>query len=149
MPAVLSTTPKTRTIFGREPAAWIGLLEAAVVLAIAFPLGVDQEVLGPVMAVVTAAAGAYTAWATKDKALGYIVGLVKSLAILVAVFGLTLTDAQVGAVVALVTVGFGFLQRSQTAPVVEYGQELVDEPEAPASLVPDDEPGEHRKDEQP
>lgn len=112
------TTPsRAVTIFGREPAAWVGLIEGILAVLVAFALGVSQDTFGPILAVVSAAAGAYTAWATKDTMLGVIVGLVKAIVGLTAVYGLALSDEQVGAVIALTAVVVGFFQRTQTSPV--------------------------------
>lgn len=130
--SVIATAPRAVTIFGREPAAWVGLIEAALSILLAFSLGVSQDTFGPILAVVVAAAGVYTAWATKDTMLGVIVGLAKAVLVLAAVYGLTLTDSQTGAVVALVTVVVGFWQRSQTSPVADpvspSPQQVVESP---------------------
>jgi uncharacterized membrane protein YccC len=109
----------TPSIFGREPAAWVGLIEAVLTILLAFAIGVSQETYGPILAVVTAALGVYTALVTRDTALGAIVGLVKAVLVLAAVYGLTLTDGQTAAVISLVTVVVGFFQRTQTSPVGE------------------------------
>lgn len=110
---------KTKTIFGREPAAWLGLIEMVLTLLMAFSFGVDQTTFGPIMAVVTAVFGVYTAWVTKDTLLGVIVGLAKSGFVLMAVYGFTFTDAQTGAVIGVITVVVGFFNRTQTSPVLE------------------------------
>lgn len=124
-----------RSIFGREPAAWVGLIESGLMLLLAFGLGVTQTTYGPILAVVVAAFGVYTAWATRDTALGAIVGLVKAGVVLGAVYGFTLTDGQTGAIVAGVTMLVSFFQRTQTAPV----DQPVDP--SPAQVVPVNEPG--------
>lgn len=111
----MNTTP--RSIFGREPAAWVGLIEGVLTLALAFGLGINQVTFGPIMAVVVATFGLYTAWATRDTALGAIIGFAKAALTVGAVYGLTLSDSQTGALIALVTVVFGFWQRTQTSPV--------------------------------
>ncbi|WP_076260900.1 hypothetical protein [Intrasporangium flavum] len=116
---VIVDPPKAITIFGREPAAWLGLIEAVLGVALAFGLGISQDTFGPIMAVVSAMVGVYSAWATKDTMLGVIVGLVKALVTLVAVYGLTLSDSQVGAVLAVTAVVVAFVQRSQTSPVID------------------------------
>ena len=108
---------RAQTIFGREPAAFVGLIEAVLTVLLAFQLGISQASFGPWVAVVTALGGVYTAWATRDTLLGVIVGLVKSTLVLAAVYGLTLSDAQTGALVALTTVVVSFFQRTQTSPV--------------------------------
>lgn len=101
---------------GREPAAWVGLIEGLLAVLAVFALGVTTESAVIIMAVVSALAGVYTAWATKDTALGAIVGLAKATITLVAFYGLSLTDGQQGALMALVPVLFGFWQRTQTSP---------------------------------
>ncbi len=104
---------------GREPAAWVGLIEAVLALLVVFAIGVNPESAVLIMAVVSALAGLYTAWATKDTALGAILGLSKATISLVAYYGLTLTDGQQGALMAIVPVLFGFWQRTQTTPVAD------------------------------
>lgn len=116
-PTAVLDPPRAVTIFGREPAAWVGLIEAILAVLVAFALGISQETFGPILAVVSAAAGVYTAWATKDTMLGVIVGLAKAVIGLTAVCGLTLTDQQVAGVIALTAVTVGFFQRTQTSPV--------------------------------
>jgi hypothetical protein len=118
-------------ILGREPAAWVGLAEAVLTLLLAFGIGVNQETFGPIMALVTAGAGLLTAWATKDTALGAIVGFVKACLTLFAVYGLDLTDQQTGAVVGATVVLVAFFQRTQTSP------EWFPPPEPPVTFPPD------------
>jgi hypothetical protein len=104
-------------IFGREPAAIVALIEAILALALAFGIGLTTETLGATMAVVTAAAGLYVAWSTRDTLLGATVGLIKSALILAACYGLTLSDQQSAALIALVVVAFGLFNRQVTSPV--------------------------------
>ena len=102
----------------REPAFWVGLIEAGLALILSFqilPITEAQMVL--IMAVVTAGLGAYTAWRTKDTMLGVGVGFAKALLALGVGFGLTLTETQTGAIIAFVTVALGAFQRTQTAPL--------------------------------
>ncbi|WP_191564708.1 hypothetical protein [Janibacter melonis] len=109
--------PRAATILGREPAAWVGLIEATIALLVVFALGVTTESAVLIMAAVSAAAGIYTAWATKDTALGAILGLAKAVISLTAYYGLQLTPEQQGALMAIIPVVFGLFQRTQTAPV--------------------------------
>lgn len=111
--------PVALKIFGREPAAWIGLIEGILTLLMAFAIGVSQETFGPIMAVVVALGGAYTAWATRDTMLGAVTGLAKSLLVLLAVYGLTLTDQQTAAIMGAVSLVVGFWQRTQTSPTID------------------------------
>lgn len=130
--------PRAQTIFGREPAAWVGLIEAVVALLVVFALGVTTSSAVLIMAVVSAAAGVYTAWATRDTSLGVILGLVRAVISLAAYYGLDLTEGQQAALIALVAVALGFWQRTQTAPVADpvdpSPQQVV--PVAPPSGVP-------------
>lgn len=112
---------RARTIFGREPAAWVGLIEGVVALLVLLPvasaLNIGPEWAVLFMAVVSAGAGLYTAWATKDTALGAITGFVKATIGLVAYYGLELDPEVQASVMALVPILFGFFQRTQTSPV--------------------------------
>lgn len=116
-----AAAPRPITILGREPAAWVGLIEAALALLVLLPFaqrfGLTPEWGVLVMAVVSAAAGVYTAWATKDTALGAILGLVKAGIGLAAFYQLELDPGQQAAVVAFTAVVVGFFQRTQTTPV--------------------------------
>lgn len=117
----MSTNPVGRRIFGREPAAWVGLIEATLAFLVLFPavsaLGMTQEWATLVLAVVSAAAGVYTAWATRDTALAAILGLIKAAVGLTAFYGFALDTAQQAALLAAVAVVVGFFQRTQTTPV--------------------------------
>lgn len=105
-------------IFGREPAVYVGLVEAVLTVLLAFGLGITQTSYAPWVALVVALGGAYTAWATKDTMLGVALAVVKALIVLVTVYGLTLTDAQTGAIIGAVSIVIGFFQRTQTSPAV-------------------------------
>lgn len=116
----MSTTPnKAVTIFGREPAIWVGLIEAALVLTLSFTAFISSEQTALVMAVVTAAAGFYVGWATKDVGLARVIGLIKAVTALLVGFGFNLTDAQNGAILAFVSVGFALINRDRTSPVAD------------------------------
>lgn len=113
--------PAARRLFGREPAAWVGLVEAVFALAVLFPavnaLGMTQEWATIILALVSAGAGVYTAWATRDTALGAILGFVKAGIGLVAYYGADVSTDQQAAILAASAVLFGFFQRTQTTPV--------------------------------
>lgn len=114
-------------IFGREPAAWVALIESALVLAVAFGLGWSAEQVAAVIAVVTALGGVYLAYVTKDTLLGVTVGLAKSVLALLVGFGVDVSAEVAAAVIGFVTVTLGFWQRTQTSPLAvptfeEYGE---------------------------
>lgn len=121
MSVAVLDAPKGITIFGREPASVLSGIEALLTLVIAFGLGqglgIDQNFYGPFIALVSAGIGAYIAYATKDTGLGYYLGFVKAAVAMVAVYGFTITDAQLGALLAVVTVGVGLFNRQATSPV--------------------------------
>jgi uncharacterized membrane protein len=104
-------------IFGREPAFYVGVIEALVAVLVTFNLpGLSTEQAGLVVALVVAIGGALTAWATRDTLLAALVGVVKAGLILGVGYGLTVTDEQIGLIAALVSViGSGYL-RTQTSP---------------------------------
>jgi len=105
-------------IFGREPAAWVALVEAAIALGVCFGLlGLTGDQVGLVMAFVSAAGGAFIAWRTREISLGIILGLVRAVIALTAGFGLPLTAGQTTAVIVFVTVVTGLFNRTQTSPL--------------------------------
>lgn len=107
-----------QTIFGREPAAIVALIEGALTLAVTLGLSVSSNQIGLIAAVVTAAFGVYLAWATKETLLGVTTGLIKAMAAVAVGFGAHLAPEQTGALIAFVTVAFGLYQRTQTSPAV-------------------------------
>lgn len=105
-------------IFGREPAAIIGFIEAVLAMVLSFGwFDLSQEKVGLIMAVVTAAFGVYTAYVTSETLLGAVIGFAKAALALGAVYGLSLSDQQTGCVIALITMSFGLYQRTQTSPL--------------------------------
>lgn len=107
-------------IFGREPAIIVGLIEGILVLALSFGMfDLTQATIGVIMAVVVSGLSLYTAYVTKDTLLGAVVGFSKAVLALGAVYGLTMTTEQTGALIAFITLAFGFLQRTQTSPAVQ------------------------------
>ena len=106
-------------IFGREPAVFVGLIEAVLVLLLSFGLfDLTQNTIGLIMAVVVSAFGLYTAYVTNETLLGAAVGFVKAAFALAAVYGLALTTEQTGALIAVLTVTLGMYQRTHTSPLV-------------------------------
>lgn len=104
-------------LFGREPAAWVGLIEAALVLTVALGwVSITSDQTALIMAVVVSAFGVLTAYLTQDTMLGVLVGLTKAVIALVIGFGLTLTPELTAAIIAFVTIAVSFFQRTQTSP---------------------------------
>jgi hypothetical protein len=118
-------------LFGREPVAVISVAETilALILGLAH---VDAEKIGVIMAVVTALAGLFNAWATYDTMLSAVVGLAKAAFALVIAFGFNLSDQLTGTLIMTVTVVLGLIyNRSATSPAV-----------TPSFSTPDTVPGE-------
>lgn len=110
---------KDYLFWGREPAALAGVLQAFVALALAsnvVNLSGDQVGLG--MAFVAAGAGGFVAWRTKHVTLAILVGLANAAVALGAGFGLALPAGQTAAAIGVITVLFGFFNRTQTSPAV-------------------------------
>jgi uncharacterized membrane protein len=106
-------------IFGREPAALIGVLEGILAFALTLNVfGLTADSIGAIMAVVVAAFGLYSAYVTRDTLLGVAIGLAKAVIALFAAYGLPLSPDKTGALIALITVVFGLFQRTQTDPLV-------------------------------
>lgn len=108
---------KTPTIFGREPAVWVGLIESFLLVLLAFGLGINSETYGPWLAFAVAFGGAVTAWLTKDTLLSALVGAFKAGLVLVTIYWIDLTEQQTAALIGLATFAIGGWLRSQTSPV--------------------------------
>jgi hypothetical protein len=105
-------------ILGREPAAWSGLIQALLALALSVDrFNLSNEKVGLIMAVVAAVFGVYNAWVTASTMLGVIVGLANAAFALMAGYGFELSTATTAAVIALVSAAVGFFQRTQTSPL--------------------------------
>ena len=112
----------TTKIFGREPAAVVGLIQAVLALAVSFGwlawLGISgQHELGLFMAVVIGLLDLYVAWSTRSTLLAAAIGVFKALMAFVAIYGFQLTTEQTGTAIAVITFGLALIQRSQTTPV--------------------------------
>lgn len=105
-------------IFGRDPAFWVGVIEAAIAVLVTFKLhGLSNEQAGLWVAAIVALGGVLTAWTTRDTMLAALVAFVKGLLVLGVAYGLHVTQEQIGLIAALVTTfGAGWL-RTQTSPV--------------------------------
>jgi hypothetical protein len=101
----VSVFPEGFKLFGREPAFFVGVIEAVLVLLLSFGIpGLDQDTVGVIMAAVVATLGLVAAYATKTTLYSALVGFAKAALVLAATFGLPLTDAQIAAVLAVVAV---------------------------------------------
>jgi hypothetical protein len=114
----------TKTIFGREPAVAIALIESGLALAVLLFLHWSSEQTALVMATVVASFGLYTAWVTKDTMLGVVVGLTKAVIALAIGFGFHLSPDVTAALIAFVAVLMGAFNRQSTQPFIPYAKGL-------------------------
>jgi uncharacterized membrane protein YdbT with pleckstrin-like domain len=104
-------------IFGREPAVLAGVIEAAIMVAVA--VGIvhwDAEQIGSIMAVVTIVFGIIVAYLTHDVLLGLFTGLIKAGGALLIAFGLSVNPDVTATLTALVVALAALFQRTQTSP---------------------------------
>ncbi len=102
-------------IFGREPALIVGFIGS--ILAIVVALNVPWMTAGQAAAVVAVLTGVVTAATTRPVAPGLFAGLVAAVAALLAQYGLSLSDALIGAITFSVLAGFAlFGVRNQVTP---------------------------------
>lgn len=106
-------------VFGREPAAWVTLIEATAMIVGVQLLNWSVEQVAVVVAVASAILAVYVAYVTKDTMLAVIVGLGKALITLAIAFGLEIPDDRAALYIALITAVVGFWNRSQTAPLLK------------------------------
>jgi hypothetical protein len=135
----LTTGPSKVTIFGREPSVWVGLIESGLAALTAFGIGqwagLTQETYGTWVVLIAALSGFLTAFLTKDTMLGVTLGLFKAVVAFIAIYGLSLTDQQTGAVIAFLPLLVSLYQRTQTAPIVN-GEVLARDPVEVVATVP-------------
>lgn len=114
----------TPTVFGREPAVIVGLIQAALALAVSFGwlavVGIRGQVeLGIVMALVIAVLDVYVAYVTRRTLLAAAIGVFKAFAAFAAIYGFALTVEQTGAAIAFITFALGVIHQSQTEPLLK------------------------------
>jgi hypothetical protein len=135
----LQSGPSKVTIFGREPSVWVGLIESGLAALTAFGIGqwagLTQETYGTWVVLIAALSGFLTAFLTKDTMLGVTLGLAKAVIAFIAIYGLSLTDQQTGAVIAFLPLLVSLYQRTQTAPIVN-GEVLARDPVEVVATVP-------------
>jgi hypothetical protein len=104
-----------KKILGQEPAFIVGVVEAALAVFLTFGvLGLDQEEAGVIVATVSALLGLVVAYATSTTVYSAFVGFAKAILVLCVTFGVTLTDAQTGAIMALISLVAGAYLRGRT-----------------------------------
>lgn len=103
-------------IFGQEPAALTGVVEAILAVLLSFGVfGLDQEHVAVIVASVSALLGLVVAYATKDSLYSAVIGFTKAVLVLAAAYGLALSDNQTSALIAVVTIVGGLYLREKTS----------------------------------
>lgn len=123
-----------KTIFGRQPAFWLGVLQAilAFVLTlhqVAAQLHLTDERVGAIMAVLFALLGVYEAWLVRDTAVAALTAAAKAVIALLIAFRLEVSPDTAAAVLGFVAIAGGLFVRSQTSPLVKPS--LTNSPSAP------------------
>lgn len=103
-------------IFGREPAAWAGVIKVALALAVAFGLGWTNEQVGLVNAAAAAILGVYVAWATTHTVGSALIAALEAALALAVGFGLHLSGEQTGLLIAFSATVLSLLNRNGTSP---------------------------------
>jgi len=113
----MTLTSVTPRLFGREPALWIAGVQA--LLMVLFTLGVpgiDGGLAGAVSLVLTAAATAWTALATRPISPAVFTGLIIAAVQLGTRWGLDLNEVQISTVTGFVAVVVTLIVRGQVTP---------------------------------
>lgn len=107
----------TPRLFGREPALWIAVVQAALMLAFTLGVpGIDGGIAAAVSLVLTAASGVWTALATRPVAPAVFTGLIVAAVQLFSRWGLDWTEVQVSSITAFVALVVTLVIRGQITP---------------------------------
>lgn len=104
-------------LFGREPALWIGVIQATLGLIVTLGFAwLDATDATNIVATLTALAGVATAISTRPWRLSIFTGAVSTVAVLFAGYGLNFTQEQVGAVQLILVTVVTLVARNQITP---------------------------------
>lgn len=111
-------------VFGREPAAIVGAVQALLALAVSFgwlewALLDSQDDVAVVVGVTSAGFAVYLAWVTNETLLAPVVEVTKAVLALGAIYGLQVTTEQTGLLVAAITMLLALWQRGQVSPLAQ------------------------------
>jgi hypothetical protein len=106
----------------RDPTVWIGLIQGALGVALAFHLfGLTDALVPLIMAVINGAAGVITAILTKRSGFSVAMGLIVAGINLFSGYGLTLDDAQTAAIMLFAPLVLGLFGWTQNSPADQPG----------------------------
>ncbi|GAA0969670.1 hypothetical protein GCM10009555_017220 [Acrocarpospora macrocephala] len=106
-----------KTIFGREPALWLTLIQTVVALAVGLGLNVTGEQVGLINAAAGAVLALVAAVAVRPFPVPLLMGAIQAAIALGVGFGLALDGGQVGLVNAAAAALVGIVLRMHVSPV--------------------------------
>lgn len=112
-----------KTIFGKQPAYWLGVLQAVLAFVLTLHqvsdgLHLTDERVGTIMAVLFAVLGLYEAWVVRDTMLAALTGLAKAVIALLIAYRLEVSPDTAAAVLGFVAIIGGVFVRDRTSPLV-------------------------------
>ncbi|GAB3856523.1 hypothetical protein GCM10029963_53040 [Micromonospora andamanensis] len=112
-------------IFGREPTLWIQALSAMLGVLVTFGVpGLSATQAAAIVAAVSAVFAAINAALVRPVAPAAFTGLVTAFAVLVAAYGLDVSQETVGAVQLTVVAVLALLTRTQVTPAADPRQSI-------------------------
>ncbi len=105
-------------ILGREPAAIVAVVQAALYALGLFVVDLTDPLQLGIVAVIAAALDLIVVWKTTDKALGVALTLLKAVLALAVMLGAPLTEMQIAGLLAFAGAALSLFQRTQTSPIV-------------------------------
>lgn len=112
-----------KTIFGKQPALWIGIIQAVLAFLltlhdVAAQLHLTDERVGAIMAVLYAVLGAYEAWVVRDTMLAALMAVGKAVIALLLAFRLEVSPDTAAAILGGMSIVAGLIVRDRTSPLV-------------------------------
>lgn len=112
-----------KTILGKQPAFWLGVLQAVLAFVltlhqVASGLHLTDERVGAIMAVLFAVLGVYEGWLVRDTMLAVLTGLAKAVIALLLAYRLEVSPDTAAAALGLVAILSGLFIRDRTSPLV-------------------------------
>jgi len=105
-------------ILGQEPAFFVGLVESLLAIFLTFGVfQLDSDTVGVIVAAVAATLGLVTAYATRTTLYSALIGFAKAALVLAVTFGAPLSDAEIGSLIAAITLVAGAYLREKTVSV--------------------------------
>lgn len=109
-------------LFGREPAAIVGAIQAVLALIVSFGwlkgIGLEgQDDVALVVGVLSALSAVYLAYVTDETLLAPVLEVLKAALAFGAIYGFSITTEQTGMAIAVITALLAGWQRTQTSPL--------------------------------